>query len=145
MPGLVTEGPHPQHAAQGAPQNHGEAEGFLRNAPGFLFRPPLVHTHEDKGDEVYRQKIQAQQLTKFIEHGTAPFLFLTVYQTEGEKARGGCGVSFQRIGHPQEGILVGAVDEVGVDASGGGGGGVAQCLADVEEGYPLEDLLMKVK
>lgn len=33
---------------------------------------------------------------------------------------------------------MGAVNEVGVDAAGGGGGGVAQGFADIEEGHALE-------
>ncbi len=43
---------------------------------------------------------------------------------------------FQRICHPVQGGGVVLIQQVGVDLDRGGGGGVAQGLADVEQGAP---------
>ena len=44
---------------------------------------------------------------------------------------------FQRICHPVQGGGVVLIQQVGVDLARGGGGGVAQSLADVEQGRAL--------
>ena len=44
---------------------------------------------------------------------------------------------FQRICHPVQGGGVVLIQQVGVDLARGGGGGVAQGLADVEQGRAL--------
>ena len=44
----------------------------------------------------------------------------------------------QRVRHLHQCLLMGVVHQMGVNFAGGGGGGVAQGLADVKEGHPLE-------
>ena len=60
FPGLVMEQAHPQQQTQAPAQGGGEQQRPLRDAPGPLFRPALVHAAEDKGAQAHESQIGGQ-------------------------------------------------------------------------------------